>query len=76
VDGGYYGLTSLGVDLQKYTEFSAGTGLSYELVRAVHLIARYDNRHQELDLGGHKLRGYRVSFGVAFSPGNIPLSLW
>lgn len=76
VDGGYYGLTSLGVDLQKYTEFSAGAGLSYELVRTVHLTARYDNRHQELDLGGHRQRGSRVTFGVAFSPGNIPLSLW
>jgi hypothetical protein len=76
VDGGYYGLTSLGLDLQKYTEFSGGAGLSYELVRTVHLTARYDNRHQELDLGGHRQRGSRVTFGVAFSPGNIPLSLW
>ena len=76
IDGGYYGLTSLGADLQKDNEFSAGTGLTYELVRWVHLTARYDARHQEIDLGHHKQSGYWVSFGVAFSPGNIPLSLW
>jgi hypothetical protein len=33
-------------------------------------------RHEEIDLGGYKRSGYRVAFGVAFSPGNIPLSLW
>jgi len=76
IDGTYYGMTSLGADLQKDTQLSAGAGLSYELIHAVHLTARYDARHQELDLGGYKQHGYRVSFGLAFSPGNIPLSLW
>jgi hypothetical protein len=76
VDGGYYSLTSLGADLQKDNEFSAGSGLTYEVMRWVHLTARYDARHQELDLGHHKQSGYWVSFGVAFSPGNVPLSLW
>lgn len=76
LDGGYYGMTSLGVNLQKDNEFSGGTGLSYELVHAVHMTARYDFRHQELDLGGYKRSGYRATLGLAFSPGNIPLSLW
>jgi hypothetical protein len=82
MDGSYYGTTSLGTltsqgtGIPKDNEFSAGSGLSYELVRAVHLTARYDLRHQELDLGGYKRSGYRVAFGMAFSPGNIPLSLW
>jgi hypothetical protein len=76
IDGGYYSLTSLGANLEKDNEFSGGAGLSYELVHAVHLTARYDARHQELDLSRYKQHGYRMSFGVAFSPGNIPLSLW
>ncbi|HTD42790.1 MAG TPA: hypothetical protein VK687_01365 [Bryobacteraceae bacterium] len=76
IDGGYYTLTSLGADLQKDTVYSGGAGLSYELVHAVHLTTRYDARHQGLDLSGYKQHGYRVTFGVAFSPGNIPLSLW
>ena len=82
IDGGYYGLASLGVLTSQGTilpndnEFSGGAGLSYELVHAVHLTSRYDFRHQELDLGGYKRSGYRATFGLAFSPGNIPLSLW
>lgn len=76
IDGGYYRLTSLGVNLQTDTSYSAGAGLSYELVHAVYLTTRYDARHEELDLGGFKRSGYRATFGMAFSPGNIPLSLW
>jgi|SRR5579863_9596820 len=76
IDGGYYTLTSLGADLQQDTEYSGGAGLSYELVHAVHLTTRYDARHMELQLGGYQQSGYRVTFGLAFSPGNIPLSLW
>jgi hypothetical protein len=76
VDGSYYRLTSLGTNLQHDQQFSAGAGLSYELFPAVHLTGRYDVRHEEIDLGGYKRSGYRVAFGVAFSPGNIPLSLW
>lgn len=76
VDGGYYSLTSLGVNLQTETSYSAGAGLSYELAHAVYLTSRYDARHQELDLGGYKQSGYRATFGMTFSPGNIPLSLW
>jgi hypothetical protein len=76
IDGGYYRLTSLGTDLQTDTEYSGGAGLSYELVHLVHLTTRYDARHQELQFGGYRQSGYRVTFGVAFSPGNIPLSLW
>ena len=76
IDGGYYSLTSLGVNLQTDTTYSAGAGLSYELVHAVYLTSRYDARHEELDLGGYKRSGYRATFGMTFSPGNIPLSLW
>jgi hypothetical protein len=76
IDGGYYGLTSLGTDLQKDWAFNGGTGLTYQLVHAVHLTARYDVRHQQFDLGGHKQNAYSVRFGIGFSPGNIPLSLW
>jgi len=76
IDGGYYSLSSLGQNLQKDWAFTGGTGLTYELVRAVHLTARYNIRHQEFDLGGQKQNAYSVSFGIGFSPGNIPLSLW
>jgi hypothetical protein len=76
IDGGYYSLSSLGQNLQKDWAFTGGSGLTYELVRTVYLTARYDNRHQAFDLGGHKQNAYSVTFGIGFSPGNIPLSLW
>jgi hypothetical protein len=76
IDGGYYSLSSLGQNLQKDWAFTGGSGLTYELVRTVYLTARYDNRHQAFDLGGHKQNAHSVTFGIGFSPGNIPLSLW
>jgi len=82
IDGGYYGLTSLGAltrqgtSLPNDNEFSAGGGVSYEVVHTVYLTSRYDFRHQEIDVGGYRRSGYRVTFGMAFSPGKVPLSLW
>ena len=76
IDGGYYSLSSLGTDLRKDWSFTGGTGLTYQLMHAVHFTARYDIRRQQFDLGGHKQSAYSVRFGIGFSPGNIPLSLW
>ena len=37
-------------------------------------IAQYDARHQEITDGVFKGTSYRASFGISFSPGDIPLA--
>jgi hypothetical protein len=40
------------------------------------MVARYDARHQEISVAGYRSTGFRATLGIAFSPGNVPLSLW
>ncbi len=78
--GGYGSLASVGQGIQPYHQFTGGTGLTYALTRAVHVVARYDARHLDIVQGvgpvGYRRTGYRASIGLTFSPGDIPLSLW
>jgi hypothetical protein len=76
VSGGEYQLSSLGQGLQAYQQFSGGAGMSYAVYKALHLTARYDARHQEIDVAGYRRTGYRATIGIAFSPGTVPLALW
>jgi hypothetical protein len=76
VTGGEYQLSSLGQGLQGYQQFSGGAGITYAVYKSLHLTARYDARHQEIDLAGYRRTGYRATIGVAFSPGTVPLALW
>ena len=76
VDGGYYGTEGISQDLSRYWQFSAGGGLTYNMDHALHLTARYDSRHSEYFASGLNRTGYRATFGLTFSPGSTPLSLW
>jgi hypothetical protein len=73
---GYYKLASIGQGIPTYGQFSAGAGITYSLPYAMHIVARYDARHQDIDLAGYRRTGYRVTLGLAYSPGKVPLSLW
>jgi hypothetical protein len=76
VTAGENTLASLGQSIQNYRQFTAGTGMTYALTRDLHLVARYDARHQVINLAGYRQTSYRITFGLAFSPGDVPLSLW
>jgi hypothetical protein len=76
VSGGYNSLASLGQGIQPYRGGNAGGGMTYTLPYSLHLVARYDYRYQEIESLIYKHTGYRVSLGVTFSPGKVPLSLW
>jgi hypothetical protein len=76
VDGGYYGLKSLGQNLGNYAQYSAGAGVSYALGRDIHLTLRYDFRDQQINIAEYNHSGSRTTVGLNFSPGNLPLSLW
>lgn len=75
IDGRYTSMTSFGQPPGKTTWYGGGTGVTYEIARFTHLTARFDVGHY--DLGAGYLRtAEQVSFGLFFSPGSIPLSLW
>jgi hypothetical protein len=76
VSGGYNSLNSLGQGIKPYSSGTGGAGITYTLPWALHLVARYDYRYQEIEDLIYKHTGYRATLGVTFSPGKVPLSLW
>lgn len=76
ISGGEYYLSSLGQNIQAYRQFNGGAAMSVTLYKALHLITRYDARHQEIDLAGYRRTSYRAVIGLAFSPGAVPLAIW
>lgn len=76
VYGGYFKLIAIGQNLQDFATWNGGASATYGLTRSFHLVARFDARDQQIDVIGYKHQGYRTTLGVAWSPGNVPLSLW
>ena len=75
--GSYSSYSSVGQDLAQYKSPGGGVGATYSLTGPIQLLARYDMRHQAIDIvHGFSHTSYRMTFGVAFSPGDVPLSLW
>jgi len=76
VNGGYYSLKSIGQSLGSYNQYLGGAGISYTLGRGIYASARYDYRHQRATVSNYSSSGSRITFGLNFSPGSLPLSLW
>ena len=76
LNGGYTRLNGLGQGLQAYGSITGGGSATYRITRALHALVRFDARDQQIDVVGYKHTGYRASIGLAFSPGDLPLSLW
>ena len=76
LQGGYTSMGSLTQTIGTYTGFNGGGGLTYNLGKALHFVARYDYRHFELAQSGFLRNSYRASMGFSFSPGDVPLALW
>ncbi len=76
VSGGYGSLQSLGQGIAPYRTGFAGAGFTYSLPWSLHFVSRYDYRYQEIESLTYKHTGYRVTVGVSYSPGHVPLSLW
>ncbi len=76
LSAGYSRLGAISQGLQPYSAFIGGLGITYNLTRAFHAVARYDFRHQDINAIGYRRDGSRVSLGIGWSPGDVPLSLW
>lgn len=73
---GYFRLLPIGQNLQTFAMWDGGGSATYSVTKSFHLVARFDARDQQIYLVGYKHEGYRTTLGIAWSPGNIPLSLW
>jgi hypothetical protein len=76
ISGGYSSLDSLGQGIAPYRTAFAGGGFTYTLPYSLHLVGRYDYRYQEIESLTYKHTGERVTLGLTYSPGQVPLSLW
>jgi hypothetical protein len=76
VNGGYNRMNALIQSLRPYKGFGAGIGVTRDLGKGLQFVLRLDERHY--DNGSVLLRrdSYRASVGFAWSPGDVPLSLW
>jgi hypothetical protein len=60
--------------LAPYKSLGAGGGATYSVTKDLHLEATYQYRHQDVTNGGLKRDSSRVSIGLSFSPGDLPVS--
>lgn len=74
--GAYYKLNSVGQNIRPESTFGGGLGFTYNLTRSLHIVGRYDYRRQDIESASLRRDASRVTFGLAWSPGDIPLSLW
>jgi len=75
--GGYGSFSTIGQTLKPYKSYVGSAGFTYNLTGALHIVARYDAREQQIDFAnGFSRVSYRATLGLAFSPGDVPLSLW
>jgi hypothetical protein len=72
----YSSLSTLGQTLGKYDNYQGGGGATYRLNNYVHVEGRYDYRHYTTQNAVYQKDSNRVSIGLAFSPGDKPLSIW
>ena len=73
-NGGYSRLDGIGQNLQPFSQFTGGTGMTYSLTHAIQMLANYQARHQEIINGIYLQNSYRAMVGISFSPADIPLA--
>ena len=79
---GYYSrLKSVAQQIGTYNMYSAGLGGTYSMRHGLHLILELEGRHYNIEgqqnvFSTFRQNSYRVSVGLGFSPGHIPLSMW
>ena len=73
-NAGYNQLSTLGRTLGKYTNLQGGGQVT--LMHDTYLDVRYDYRHYTTPDALVQKDSNRVSLGLAFSPGEMPLAVW
>ena len=67
-------LQTIGQTLQNYRQLNGTANVSYRVGKSMNLVATYMRRHQDIMNNPFLRNSSRVSIGIYFSPGEIPLS--
>ncbi|MEO5926007.1 MAG: hypothetical protein ABIR70_19460 [Bryobacteraceae bacterium] len=67
-------LDSLGQNLLPYRQYSASSNLGYNIRGGFQVVATYNRRYQDVLANSFLRDSARVSFGIYWSPGSIPIS--
>ena len=77
VSAGYTTYSSMMSTMGKYQSINGGGGVTCKLNEWLHLVGRYDARRYDVRQSAFGRRiAHSASLGIAFSPGEFPLSLW
>jgi hypothetical protein len=76
LSAGYHTMGSLSQSMGSYESYSGGGGFTCKLKSWLHMTGRYDARRHLIDQSVLRRISHRVTLGIAFSPGDLPLSLW
>lgn len=74
--GNFGRISSLGANFNPIAQGLFGGGMTFRIFRSLHATSRYDVRRMFTDQSTFRRTSQRFGFGLAFSPGDIPLSLW
>ncbi|HBY61447.1 MAG TPA: hypothetical protein DEH78_16620, partial [Solibacterales bacterium] len=72
----YFKMGAVGPNLGRFETISGGGGVTYRLNSLLHFTTRVDLRRAELQATRFQIDAMRLSAGIAFTPGEVPLSLW
>jgi hypothetical protein len=76
LSGGYTSFSSLSEEIGKLQSYYGTVGVSYKLTGMVHSVVNLNARKIDVRQNPFQRVHYRASVGFAFSPGDLPLSLW
>lgn len=73
---GFSQYSTIGQTLGKYDNYQAGLGATYKFATSMHLTFRYDYRHYSTSDNFYDKDSHRLTLGLAWSPGELPLAIW
>jgi hypothetical protein len=76
VDANYNRLGTLTQTLGTFSTYGAGAGVTRSLGRGLHAVTRFDARRYNIADSHFLHPEYRVSVGLNWAPGELPLSIW
>lgn len=77
VSAWYGSYSSLSQTLGKFRNYSVSGGVGYRVGRTLSLVARVDGRKYQVGgVGALNRNFYRTQLGIAWSPGDYPVSIW
>jgi hypothetical protein len=75
LDGTVSSLKTLGQNLQDYRWLGGSASMTYKLGAGFNLTAAYTRRRQDIQAQSFQRDSSRISLGIYFSPGAVPISL-